>query len=207
MSTTVFLVRHGQTTSNITHCYSGWSDEDLNEAGYMQARSLSSRLAGLHIGSVYTSPLRRTHTTATILAEPHRLGVKALDDLIEIQLGDWQGLHEEEIERKWPELWKQSRIDPSEIVLPSGESFGQVVKRAIRAFEMILGASSGGQTLIVTHDIVVRILVAYVLGVPYSIYRRLDIDNASLSIIRATDGRKQLVTLNDTAHLEGLPVS
>ena len=207
MSTTVFLVRHGQTTSNITHFYSGWSDEDLNEAGYMQARSLSSRLAGLPIGSVYASPLRRTHTTAMILAQPHYLGVKTIDDLIEIQLGDWQGLPAEEIERRWPELWNQSRIDPSEIVLPGGESFGQVVERAVRAFEMILGASSGGQTLIVTHDIVVRILVAYVLGVSNSIYRRLDIDNSSLSIIRAIDGRKQLITLNDTAHLEGLPVS
>jgi len=133
--------------------------------------------------------------------------VKTIDDLSEFQLGDWEGLPAEEIERRWPELWNQSRIDPSEIVLPSGESFGQVVERAVRAFEMILGASSGGQTLIVTHDIVVRILVAYVLGVPNSIYRRLDIDNASLSIIRATDGRKQLITLNDTAHLEGLQVS
>jgi broad specificity phosphatase PhoE len=205
MSTTVFLVRHGQTTANITRFYSGWSDEDLNEAGYRQARGLSSRLAGLPIGSVYTSPLRRTYSTATVLAEPHNLGVKALDDLIEIQLGDWQGLHEDEIKRRWPGLWNQSQIDPSELALPSGESFGQVAARAVRAFEMILGASSGGQTLIVTHDIVVRILVAHVLGVPNSIYRRLDISNASLSIIRDMDGKRTLVTLNDTSHLEGLP--
>ena len=172
----------------------------------MQARGLSSRLAGLPIGSVYTSPLKRTYSTAVVLAEPHNLGVKALNDLIEIQLGEWQGLHEDEIKRSWPELWNQSQIDPSELALPGGESFGQVAVRAVRAFEMILGASSGGQTLIVTHDIIVRILVAHVLGVPNSIYRRLDISNASLSIIRDMDGKRTLVTLNDTSHLEGLPV-
>jgi len=164
-------------------------------------------MAGLAIGSVYTSPLRRAYTTAKILAEPHSLGVNVLDDLIEIQLGDWQGQHEDEIRKRWPELWKQSQTDPSELTLPSGESFRQVAARAVRAFETVLAASPGDHTVIVTHDVVIRMLVAHVLGVPNSIYRRLEIDNASLSVVRVTDVNSQLVTLNDTSHLEGLPVS
>ena len=52
MTTTVLLVRHGQTYSNVTGYYMGWSDEGLNEVGY-------------------TSPLRRARVTAAILAEPH----------------------------------------------------------------------------------------------------------------------------------------
>jgi len=207
MTTTVYLVRHGQITSNTTGFYSGRSDEDLNDLGYMQARMLSSRMAGLAIGSVYTSPLRRAYTTARILAEPHSLGVNVLDDLIEIQLGDWQGQYEDEIGRRWPELWKQSQTDPSELTLPNGESFSQVAVRAVRAFETVLAASRGGQTVIVTHDVVIRILVAHVLGVPNSIYRRLEIGNASLSTIRVAGGNKQLLTLNDTSHLDGLPLS
>ena len=69
MTTTILLVRHGQTNSNITGYYMGWSDEDLNNVGYTQVRRLSSRLASLSIASVYTSPLRRAYATAEIFAE------------------------------------------------------------------------------------------------------------------------------------------
>ena len=66
MPTEVLLVRHGQTASNVTRLYMGWS-------------------------AVYSSPLKRAATTAGILAEPHHLTVKPVDDLIEIKLGEWEG--------------------------------------------------------------------------------------------------------------------
>ena len=202
MTTTVLLARHGQTESNVTGFFMGWSDEDINDLGYAQARSLSSRLIGMPIASVYTSPLKRAHNTALILSKPHNLDLKVLDDLIEIQLGDWQGLHMDEISQKWPELWKQSRIDPSEVTMPNGESFQQVTERAARAFEMIVADNQDKQVAMVTHDVVIRVLVAHILGASNSIYRQFEIHNASLSTIRVTDGKARLITLNDTSHLD-----
>ncbi len=201
MTTTVLLVRHGQANSNVTGYYMGWSNEDLSETGYTQVRSLSSRLASLPIASVYSSPLQRTCTTATILAKPHGLEVETSDDLIEIQIGDWQGLHIDEVGQRWPELWKQSRIDPSEITMPNGESFQQVTERAIRGFDKIVAANHGKQVIIVSHEIVVKVLIAHALGVSNSIYRRFEINNASLSAIRVIDGKTRLAMLNDTSHL------
>lgn len=202
MTTTVLLARHGQTESNVSGFYMGRSAEDLNDAGYAQARSLSSSLAGLPIDSVYASPLQRAYVTATILAKPHNLKVKVSDDLNEIQLGDWQGLHLNEVSQRWPELWQQWRADPSESAIPGGESFQQVAERAIRAFETVVAAESGRQVLIVTHEIVIKALVAHALGVSNSIYRRFEINNTSLSIIRLTNGKTRLITLNNTSHLE-----
>jgi len=202
MSTTLLLVRHGQTESNITGYFMGRSNEDISELGYTQVRSLSSRLTEFPIASVYTSPLKRTLNTARLLAEPHKLEPEVLDDLIEIGLGDWEGLHRDEISGKWPEIWRQSRIDPSDITLPNGESFQQVTERAVRAFTQMVAGNTGQHVLAVTHDAVIRVLVAHVLGTSNSIYRRLEINNASLSIIRAEDGRARLLTLNDTAHLD-----
>lgn len=203
MATTVIVVRHGQTRSNTTGFFMGWSDEDLDGVGYAQARRLSSRLASSPIASVYTSPLRRAVTTAAIIAEPHGVGLEVLDDLTEIHLGDWQGLHGDEIWQRWPDLRRQSLIDPSEITLPNGESFGQVTERTVRAFEKVVSTNQDRHALIVTHDIVVRVLAAYVLGVTNSIYRRLEIGNASVSVVRVANDSRQLVTLNDTSHLEG----
>ena len=202
MTTTVLLVRHGQTNSNVTSFFMGWSNEDLSEAGYIQARSLAARLASLPIASVYTSPLQRTHTTAAIVAEPHGLELKALDDLIEVRLGEWEGLYPDEIRQRWPELWEQSRTDPSEITLPGGESFRQVTERAVRAFQTVVATDRDKQVVIVTHDIIVRLLAAHVLGVSNSIYRRLQINNASLSVIQVVNDGARLITLNDTAHLK-----
>jgi phosphoserine phosphatase len=201
MATEVFLVRHGQTNANAGGFYIGWSNEDLNESGYTQARRLSERLTTLPIASIYTSPLRRAYTTAAILVEPHKLNLTVLDDLAEIRLGDWQGLHVNEIKNRWPELWEQSRTDPSELTLPNGESYIRVTERAVRALKTAIDTNQGKQAVIVTHEVIIKVLIAHVLGISNSIYRRIRVDNGSLSIIRNGENL-QLVRLNDTSHLE-----
>ena len=202
MTTTVLLVRHGQTDSNINGFYMGWSDEDLNQAGYAQARCLSSRLADLPVAAFYTSPLRRAYTTAAVLAEPHNIEPDALDGLAEIRLGDWQGLHMDEIRQRWPELWRQWRTDPSQLTLPNGESLNEVAERSLRAFEEVIRANQEKYAVIVTHDVVVKLLVAHVLGAPNSIYRRFNIGNTSLTVVRVVNDTPRLTLLNDTSHLE-----
>jgi len=202
MPTTILLVRHGQTDSNLNGFYMGWSGEDLNEQGYTQAHSLSSRLASFSIASVYTSPLKRAYNTAMVIAKPHNLELKVLDDLIEMQLGDWQGLHINEIARQWPDLWRQWQTDPTDVTVPNGESFRQAMARIIRAYNTIVAANQGGQVLIVTHEVAVKVIAIHVLGAPSSIYRKFEIANASLSAIRIANGKTRLVTLNDTSHLK-----
>jgi len=202
MTTNVLLVRHGQTDSNINGFYMGWSSEDLNQVGYTQARCLSVRLADLPVAAFYASPLRRAYTTAAILAKPQHLEPEVIDDLTEIRLGDWQGLHMDEIRQRWPELWRQWRTDPSQLTLPGGESLDEVAERSLRAFEGVVRADQGKYAVIVTHDVVVRVLVAHVLRTPNSIYRRFEVGNASLTVVRIINGTPRLVLLNDTSRLE-----
>lgn len=200
MKSSILLVRHAQTKSNVTGFYMGRSEEDLDEAGYAQARRLATRLARQPLTAIYTSPLKRAYSTATTVAQSHNLGLQALDGITEINLGDWQGLHMDEVRQKWPELWQQSRIDPSGITMPNGESFSQVAERAVQTFNTVIAGHSG-MVVMVTHDIIIRILVAHVLRVPNSIYRRLEINNASLSVIQVINDKMVLVALNDTSHL------
>lgn len=202
MKTIIFLVRHGQTKSNVFGFYMGRSEEDLDETGYSQVRRLAPRLASQPLTAIYTSPLKRAYATAEIIAEPHALKLTALDGINEIDLGDWQGRHMDEVRQKWPDIWNQSRIDPSGIAMPHGESFKQVATRAVHTFDSLV-ASHNGDFMIVTHDIIIRIIVAHVLGVPTSIYRRLEINNASLSVIKVIDSKRVLLALNDTSHLGG----
>ncbi|MCH8864021.1 MAG: histidine phosphatase family protein [Chloroflexi bacterium] len=204
MTTTVLLVRHGQTESNVEGYYMGWLDEDINQMGYAQARALSARLANQPIDIIYTSPLRRTFNTASVLAEPHKLEPKVLDDLIEIHQGDWEGMHVDKISQGWPEQWRHTRTDPTDFTMPNGESFKEVTERSVRAFYKIVADNPDRQVVLVAHEIVVKVIIVHTLGATNSIYRHFDLSNASLSVIRVAEGKPHLVVLNDTTHLDGI---
>lgn len=180
----------------------GWMDEDLSDIGVWQAERLSRRLAQRSIKAIYSSPLKRACRTAEMVALPHSLPVQVSGELGEIRIGEWEGMHAEEIATKFPDLWRTWRRDPTGIQIPGGESLSQVQDRAVAAFEDIARANKGRQVLVVTHDVVVRLVVAHYLGVTTSVYRRLEVANASLTVVELTDGRGWLRVLNDTAHLE-----
>ena len=205
-SATVLLVRHGQTNSNSAGFYMGRSPEGLTDLGYTQARLLSSRLASLPVAAVYTSPLKRACATAAVIAEPHRLRLKIVDELTEIDVGEWQGRHVTDIAERWPEIWRRWQEDPSAITMPGGESLADVAERIVRAFHGIVRDCEGKQAVIVAHEGVLKTLIAYIMGAPNSIYRGFEMGNASLSVVKITDGRFRLASLNDTAHLSVVDV-
>lgn len=200
-TTTVYLIRHGQTRSNVTGYLMGWTDEGLDDVGYTQANSLAARIASLPITSVYTSPLRRAFETAAIAAKPHGLEPRVYPDLVEINYGDWQGLHREQVRQEWPELWQKLRIYSPDVVIPNGESLEQVNRRTIRAFNTIITSEPGGQVAIVTHQGILKAMVAYILNAPNIVCSRFELGNASLSLVRITDGTPRLITLNDMSHI------
>lgn len=201
MNTTLLLVRHAQTMSNTNGRYMGWIDEDLSEEGVRQAERLSKRLSNRPVAAVFSSPLKRAFRTAEMIAVPHGLPVETLEELGEIRMGDWEGRFAQEIAAEFPGLWRTWRADPSTIQMPGGESLAQVQQRAIQAFDRILLHNQGRQVVAVTHDVIARILVAHCLNVSISIYRRLEVANASLTLIESINDTYRLRSLNDTAHL------
>src|SRR4030042_3517123 len=165
MDTTVLLVRHAQTLSNIAGRYMGWTDEDLSEKGMWQAEQLSRRLASWSIAFAYSSPLKRASRTAGIIAAPHSLSVSPLEGFGEIRIGAWEGLSGAEIEAKFPDIWQVWKRDPSTVQMPGGENMAQGQERAIAPFENIMETNQGRQVLVVTHEVIVKLLVAHCLNV------------------------------------------
>jgi probable phosphoglycerate mutase len=92
MVTRLFLVRHGATPHSAEDRFAGSTDVDLSDEGRDQAQRLARRLADDRVRAVYTSPLRRTFDTASILATPHGLEPIRRDGLREIGHGRWEGL-------------------------------------------------------------------------------------------------------------------
>src|SRR5579872_7384303 len=199
MATTLLLIRHGRTQSNIDNVYSGRTDEEMNAEGYIQLDKLSHRLKNMPITEIYSSPLRRTYTTAKQVAKELSISCKILEELTEIDLGIWQGLSREKVKRAWPQLWDQQLVDPGKIALPNGETFQQTMDRAIGAFENIAKTNINKCAAIVTHEIIIKMLVIYVLKAPTSIYHHFQIDCASITEVRIVNDKSKLIGLNSTS--------
>ena len=136
---TIYLVRHGETEWNREGRMQGHLDSPLTERGEDQARRVGRLLAELvtdpahHV--VTASPLGRTRRTAAIVCETLGLdptGCRIDELLIEITLGDWDGMTREEITAADAETWRLYREDHWNFVPPGGESYAMMADRARR---------------------------------------------------------------------------
>jgi phosphoserine phosphatase len=201
MATDILLARHGQTESNRLHINMGRSDEGLNTSGFEQARRLARRLQATPIDSVYSSPLNRAKTTAGVIAEMHQLPVNIINNLTEIEMGEWTNRGLDEIQQKWPVLLARWIADPAQVSLPGGENFNQVAFRSQQALATIVAANPERTVLVVTHEIVIKTLIMQSLEATFPIYRRFEIGNASLSHLRFEQDSPLVISINEKFHL------
>ncbi len=103
MITRVFLVRHGATPLTADDRFAGSSDVPLGPEGRIQVERLADRLTAAPIAAIYSSPLRRTIATATIVGSPHGLTPVLADGLREIDHGRWEGLRRVDVQQMYPD--------------------------------------------------------------------------------------------------------
>ena len=121
---TVFLLRHGRSTSNTAHVLAGRSEGvDLDDKGRQQAAALVDRIGELPIRAVVRSPQLRCRRTIEPLSDA--LGVEAsVDDrLAEVDYGEWTGRKLGDLVKE--PLWAVVQAHPSAAVFPGGEGFGR----------------------------------------------------------------------------------
>ncbi|MCS6975526.1 MAG: histidine phosphatase family protein [Gemmatales bacterium] len=205
--TTVYLLRHAATSANLARPYrlqGRGLDMPLDPLGVRQAELTRDYLALHPIERVLSSPLRRAFQTAAIIAEPHGVPIEECSELVECDVGRWEGMTWEAIQSSDPEAYRLFEENPEVHPYPEGESFGEVFQRAKRFFDALFREQRSGTILVVSHHIVTRVYLAGLLGLRPSEAKRVKIDNCGLSVIERTDGSVRLVTLNAAFHLIGL---
>ncbi len=202
MRTRVFLVRHGATVLSAEDRFAGATDVELSAEGVEQAERLASRLAGEPLVAVYTSPLKRSVSTAAILARPHGMTPLVREGLREIHHGRWEGLRRSEIEARYPDEFAMWESDPFTFAPEGGEPGVAVMARALPVLREIVGQHLGRSVAIVSHKATIRLLISSLLGMDPRGYRdRLDQSPACLNVLDFKDPvRARLMLLNDTSH-------
>ena len=203
----LYLIRHGATEANLKRPYvlqGRRSDLPLGEIGRRQAEAARRTLQGRPIERFFCSPLRRTVETAEIVAAPHGKPAERVQELIECDVGRWEGLSWDVIRLQDREHWETYEADPGTVPYAGGESFYEVQCRAVPAIEQLVHDHPAGDLAIVTHNIVARVYVAHLLGLHISKARFVRNDNCGISLVSVGNGTHKLLTLNSVLHLDGL---
>ncbi len=136
-----------------------------------------------------TSQLQRTHqTAAAIRAEPPHDDGDATPPLIdpllaEQDLGDWQGLTYEELQRQRGAALDPFWIAPADHAPPGGESFVQLMARVVESIQRHSAEHSGRDIVAVAHGGTIRAALGHALGLPPPRALAFSIDNCSLTRI------------------------
>jgi len=200
--TRLLLLRHGQTKLSAQHRYSGRGDPPLTEVGRQQAAAAAKRLSRMDdIRGVVCSPLQRARRTADVMADA--LGVELIvhSGLVEMDFGAWEGLTFAQARDRDPDVHARWLTDTS-VAPPGGESVEAVHRRVHKARNELITAHGASTVVVVSHVTPIKSLLRMALDVGPSLFYRLHLDIASLSIAEFyPDGPASVRLVNDTSYL------
>jgi alpha-ribazole phosphatase len=200
--TELLLVRHGETEWNRDRRIQGQTDVCLSELGREQARRLALRLSREPINAIYSSDLKRASETAAPLAQALGLPVHLTPQFREVGFGLWEGLTVDEVARGWPDEYAAWRQDSVRCRPPEGESIEALQERALACVTDILTTHPGQRVAIIGHGGSIKSILCGLMGFPLTLWRRLRVDNSSVSRLVFAPLGPTLTAYNDTCHLE-----
>lgn len=187
----LIVARHGETEYNRSGTLQGQRDVPLSPKGKQQAVVLCEWLANQHIDFVLSSPLSRASQLALGIARARRLDVQLVPEFIEMAHGHWEGMQEEKIERRYPNLYCQWKTEPSQTLKP-GETARDLQKRVVPAWDQLIekyGTNGKPLTvLIVAHKWVNQVLLCHVAQLPLDQSVTFKQDNCCINIIDYPEG-------------------
>ncbi|OAI40963.1 hypothetical protein AYO38_00855 [bacterium SCGC AG-212-C10] len=202
----VYLVRHGETAYNRDGLGLGVADVPLTEFGMRQARAVGERFRDIELSRILCSPLGRAGSVAAAMAA-ERVSVELRDELIEMDVGETEGLAFAEMRSRFPDFLKAWAGDNSAHVrMPGGESIADVAQRMGLLLNEIREWNDPAIAL-VSHNFVLKVAICLLLNIPPDGFRNIGIDLASVTTVSINRGRVMIQSLNDTCHLQHLNVN
>jgi probable phosphoglycerate mutase len=204
-TTTILLIRHGETAWNAERRLQGHLDIALNPEGERQARLLAAALAGERVDAIVASDLLRARQTAAALAHVHGLPVQLEPALRERCYGGFEGMLYSEIAERFPRefaAWQARDVDAA---LPAGinrgETFRQFHGRVLGAMLHWAGRHPGKTLALVAHGGVLECAYRTALGLPLETPRDFKIHNASVNRFTVEEGVLRLQSWGEVEHL------
>lgn len=202
---TVYLTRHGETRWNIENRLQGSMDSPLTEKGIRQASLLGERLKDIDFQAIYSSPSERAIQTARYITLEKHAPIHTVEDLKEINFGDWEGKTKEEIvlnhDIEYQNFWTCPHTYNH--IPHNGEGLSDFKQRVERAVRKLISENDNKNVLIVTHAVVIRAIMAFTMNIPTEImWDPPFIHGTSLTILDWDGEQFNVKMIGDTSHFE-----
>jgi len=198
LATHLFLIRHGEVEAAYHRVFGGRIDMDLSPRGHEQARRTAEHLRPRRFDALFASPMKRAQQTLAPLAEHRRTRTATLDELREVDFGDWTGLNFLQVrERFGAHAWEW--LDHIERgVVPHGENANDLRERIAPCLLRMLAGQEGKSLAVVCHGGVIRVMLSVLLDLPLSRMASFEIDYASVTWLEIQPHRIEVQLLNFT---------
>jgi broad specificity phosphatase PhoE len=178
----VYLIRHGDNESLGNYLPGQKPGLHLNENGKTQAESIGISLTNAGITAIVSSPLERAIETAQPLSGAINLPIRIDHGVIEMDTGDFTGVPFNDLNDM--ESWAEIRKNPAESGFPGGERFETAGLRVWNSIQKLHENSpTEAIVAIFTHADCIKMILTCALQLPLTLFPRIHIDPASLSII------------------------
>lgn len=192
----IYVVRHGETRSNVEGRLQGQSNDGLNEKGVRLAAVTGQGMRGIHFDECITSPLIRAADTARIILREsgnESTPVVYDDRLKEISFGIYEGkkIGVDDIQT---EAMKSFLHDPMNFPgLEGGETIRQVCSRTQEFLKELAERDDGKTYLVATHGCALRCMLNTLYDHPEEFWHGRVPYNCSVNIIEAVGGKMKLL--------------
>lgn len=181
-STTIILIRNGETIWGQDSRILGRRDIGISDAGKLQAQQALAWIKDVNVTEILASPQARAIKTAEFFAQHFTLGIGRDPRLLDLNVGKWEG-----------EFWETiaghddfaSYFEGKAEEFPDGENLEDARNRAVSSVEeALLDNPHGAFVVLVTPAAIIQLILSHYLEMPASTYFRLQICSGSLSLIR-----------------------
>jgi broad specificity phosphatase PhoE len=199
-----YLIRHGEHDWLKRGIAGRLPGVHLNASGREQAVELAVRLKGTIFEAILSSPMERALETAEPLAKAQGREVKIAPEITELDFGEWNGKTFQELnnDQRWA-TWNRNRTTYR---MPGGELMSEVQGRVVGFLMGLHKTGSDRRFALFSHGDAIRAALCHWLGMPMDLLPRLQVDPASVSILKLDEGGPQIVVVNHRGPLQSVTV-
>lgn len=179
----LYLIRHGESESNLSKCWGGWTNPSLTEKGKADARLVRDVLRGVQIDKVITSDLTRAMQTAEI-ALPG-CSYETLPLIREVDVGNLGGTPYADTSEEM-----RAEIAANGYAAAGGESKEDFARRA-KEFLALMEKETCAAVAAFSHGGFLRVVLDEVVGL-YLPRKSILCANCAVCVVEYTGGEWQL---------------
>lgn len=196
----LYIVRHGESTSNRDTIISGQEDHPLTIKGKKEAELIAKIFHAKPLDRILTSEQPRARQTAEIIGMAHGVPVTIDSRFNAINAGTLANKKRDELTEIELQAWKDIGAAKDNTSY-GGETVSDVIERAHNVIDEMKASIPDEAVCIVTHHMTKRALVKELLDLTREEMSQMKFGNTAMSEFQLTPDAIEVIDLNSIDHL------